>query len=196
MYRISINISIFVLPLTFKTIDMKTKTTQILGVMQILAWLAFIGYAAEAGAILISFGVSCVNPEASKNLYKGLNLYDLRQFSFLYYILTISLMVVISVMKSYIWYLVIKILSKMNLMNPFKIEVTHILEKMSYILFATWVAASLINALTLWLMKESEVLQGKTNSVDEFLFMAGLVFIISQVFKRGVEIQSENELTV
>jgi len=26
--------------------------------------------------------------------------------------------------------------------------------------------------------------------------MAALVFIISQVFKRGVEIQSENELTV
>jgi hypothetical protein len=26
--------------------------------------------------------------------------------------------------------------------------------------------------------------------------MVGLVYIISQVFKRGVEIQSENELTV
>ncbi|MBN2635649.1 MAG: DUF2975 domain-containing protein [Prolixibacteraceae bacterium] len=29
-----------------------------------------------------------------------------------------------------------------------------------------------------------------------FLFMAGLVFVISQIFKRGVEIQSENDLTV
>ena len=30
----------------------------------------------------------------------------------------------------------------------------------------------------------------------EFIFMVGLVFIISQVFKRGVEIQAENDLTV
>jgi hypothetical protein len=33
-------------------------------------------------------------------------------------------------------------------------------------------------------------------NAGEFLFMAGLVFIISPIFKRGVELQSENELTV
>jgi hypothetical protein len=174
----------------------KTKTIQILGVMQILAWLAFIGYAAEAGGLLISFGVSCVNPEASKNLYKGLDLYELRQFSFFYYALSVSSMVALSIMKSYIWFQVIKILSKMNLMNPFRIEVTHTLERISYVLFGTWIATLFINVLTSWIMKESEVLQGNLNTMDEFLFMAGLVYIISQVFKRGVEIQSENELTV
>jgi len=30
----------------------------------------------------------------------------------------------------------------------------------------------------------------------EILFMAGLVFVIAQIFKRGVEMQAENELTV
>ena len=30
----------------------------------------------------------------------------------------------------------------------------------------------------------------------EFIFMAGVVFVISQIFKKGVEIQSEHELTV
>lgn len=30
----------------------------------------------------------------------------------------------------------------------------------------------------------------------EFLFMAGIIFIIAQVFKRGLEIQTENELTI
>ncbi len=31
---------------------------------------------------------------------------------------------------------------------------------------------------------------------SEFLFMAGIIFIIALIFKRGVEIQSENELTI
>lgn len=30
----------------------------------------------------------------------------------------------------------------------------------------------------------------------EFVFMAGVVFVMSQIFKKGVEIQTENELTV
>jgi hypothetical protein len=30
----------------------------------------------------------------------------------------------------------------------------------------------------------------------EFLFLGAIVFVIAQVFKKGVEIQSENELTI
>jgi hypothetical protein len=30
----------------------------------------------------------------------------------------------------------------------------------------------------------------------ETLFLAGVVFVIAQIFKKGVEIQSENELTI
>ena len=80
-YRISINISIFVSLSTLKNDKNKNYTNP---------WgdansrLALIGYAAEGVVILISFGVSCVNPEVAKNLYKVLNLYDLRQFGFLY----------------------------------------------------------------------------------------------------------------
>jgi hypothetical protein len=31
---------------------------------------------------------------------------------------------------------------------------------------------------------------------DEYLFIAGMIYIISQIFKRGIEIQEENNLTV
>ena len=31
---------------------------------------------------------------------------------------------------------------------------------------------------------------------DVFLMMAAILFVIAQVFKRGIEIQSENDLTV
>jgi hypothetical protein len=173
----------------------KTKTEQILTVMLILTWVVFIGLMIQAGAILFTYGISCVNPEAGKNLYKGLNLYDLEQFNFWYYTLSVAFMVAISCMKAFMSFLVIKTLSKVNLANPFKIEVAQILERISYVQLGIWVVSLINNGYAYWLLEITGEQHGNEVS-GEFLFVAGLVFIISQVFKRGVEIQSENELTV
>lgn len=175
--------------------ETKTRTGQILTVLNILAWVAFIGYAIEAGATLTTYIVSCFNAESAKDLYKGLNLYSLRQYNFWHYTLSVSFIVALSIMKSFVWLLVAKTISKVNLKNPFTMEVAHTLEKISYILFGTWLVEMLNSAHISWLMKLTGELYGSWGS-SEFIFMAGLVFVISQVFKRGVEIQSENELTV
>lgn len=176
-------------------IKAKTRTEQVLIVMHILAWVAFIGFLINGGAILVSYVVSCVNPAAAKNLYKGLNMYDLRQYNFWHYTLSAFLLVVVSGMKALVFFLAIKILSKVNMTNPFKIEVALILQRIGYVLLGTWSVAMLANAHTAWLLSETGQLHGDWVST-EVIFMAGLVFIISQVFKRGVEIQSENDLTV
>jgi len=149
----------------------------------------------EGGAILTSYGISWVNPEAAKNLYLGLNLYNLSKFSFWYYTQSVSFLIVLSIMKSYVSFLVIRTLSKFNLKNPFTTEVAGRLEKISYYAFGTWLVTMLYNAHSTWLMKKTGELNGTWIS-GEFIFMVGLVYIFSQVFKRGVEIQSENELTV
>lgn len=172
-----------------------SRTGQILDFMYILAWVAFIGLMIEAGAILISYGVSCVNPEAARNLYKGMDLYPLRHYSFWYYTQSVSLIFALSAMKSFILFLVIKTLSKVNLKSPFTIEVARTLEKISYVFFGTWIIAIINNAQNEGLLKRAGIFI-EDRDAGEFLFMAGLVFIISQVFKRGVELQSENELTV
>jgi Protein of unknown function (DUF2975) len=173
----------------------KTRTQQILTVMQVLAWVAFVGYAVEAGVMLSSYVISGFNPEAAKDLYKGLSLYELRKLNFWYYTSAVSFLVFLSGMKSFIWLLVIKTLSKIKLKNPFTMEVAQKLERISYVLFATWLVGMLSSAYTAYLMKITGELFGTWVS-GEFVFMAGLVFIISQIFKRGVEIQSENDLTV
>jgi hypothetical protein len=173
----------------------KTRTEQILQAMHVLAWVAFIGLLIKTGALLVSYGMSCVNPGASRNFYAGQDLYDLIQFSFLQYTMVVSFMIAISGMKAFATFLLIKALSKVNMMNPFKIEVAHVIERLSYVLFGTWILTVLSNAHADWLGKRTGLIQG--DGVDgEFIFMAGLVFILSQVFKRGVEIQSENDLTV
>lgn len=176
-------------------IQTKTRTEQILTVMRILAWVAFIGFMIEAGVVLVSYGFSCFNPDAAKNVYRGINLYNLRQFNFWHYTLSVSFMMALSIMKSWVSFLVIKTLSKFNLKNPFTMEVAKRLEKISYVAFGTWLVSMLSNAHTSWLMRITEELHGNWIS-GEFIFAVGLVFVISQVFQRGVEIQSENDLTV
>lgn len=173
----------------------KSRTEQILMVMHVLAWIAFIGLCIKTGAILVSYGISVVYPGAAKNLYNQLNLDSLRNFSFLYYSLTVTLMVAYLGLKAKLIYLVIKSLSKVNLANPFTYDMTRLLEQISYVLAGIWVIAIISNAYTSWLMKRAGSFDAELSS-GEFLFMAGLVFIISQIFKRGVELQSENDLTI
>src|SRR5258708_24522763 len=170
----------------------QTTTEQMLIVLHILAWLALVGLLIEAGAILISYGIRYTNPEGAKNLYNGLNLYDLRQLNFWYYTGAVSYLVVLSILKLLVTIQVIKILSKFNLKNPFTLEVARRLEKISYIALGTWVVTMLSNIYTGWLQKTTGKLYGSQLS-GEFIFMVGLVFVIAQVFKRGVEIQSEND---
>ena len=173
----------------------KTRTFQILTIMHILAWVAFVGFMIEAGAVFVSYAVSIVKPETAMNLYKGLDLYSLRQFNGWHYTGAVSFIVALSLMKAYVSFLVIKTLSKMNLLNPFTMEVAKKMEKISYVLLEIWIVSMLKNAHTGWLLKTTGGLQGGWVNGD-FIFMAALVFVLSQIFKRGVEIQSENELTV
>ncbi len=163
--------------------------------MYVLTWIAFIGLMIETGAILVSYVVSCFNPGAAKNLYKNLNLQELRAFSLGQYTMSVSFVLAISGMKAFVLFLVIKALSKVNLANPFTSEVARLLEKISYILLEIWIIVVLNNEHAGWLLKRTGI-TSESRSAEEFIFMAGLVFIISQIFKRGVEMQSENDLTV
>ncbi|MBY0432727.1 MAG: DUF2975 domain-containing protein [Cyclobacteriaceae bacterium] len=176
---------------------MKTRTQTILTVMHVLAWIAFIGLAIEAGAILTSYGVSWVHPLAAKDLYRGMDLYDLSKYDFWLYTQMVSYIVALLVIKAYAIYLLIKIMMKVKLQSPFTAKTASRLETISYVLLGGAIISIICNAETRWLQKRMQFdIRWIGENVGEFLFMAGFVFILSQVFKRGVELQSENELTV
>ena len=173
----------------------KTKTETILVVMNVIAWITFIGLMIEAGAILVSYGVSVVNSKGAMNLYKGLDFYGLRQYDFWHYTGIISLKAAILAVEAYAAFLVVKVLSTIKITHPFTMDVAKRLENIAYALILAWVAVMLYNGQLKWLSKQVAGLQENRLSED-FIFYAGLVFIIAQIFKKGVEIQSENELTV
>lgn len=172
-----------------------TKTGEILRILKFIAWIAFLGFAIGAGAYLISDVVVLFKPESIKNVYKGFGLYELYQYNFWYYSLMALIVFALTSIKAVVWFMVAKIISKIEMKNPFKREVSCRLEFISYALFTICLIALLGNIYINILSYIPINVQGKLNA-KEFLFTAGLVFIISQIFKRGVELQSENELTV
>jgi hypothetical protein len=173
----------------------KTKTETILMVMNVIAWITFVGLMIEAGAILTTYVVGLVNPKIVSKLYKGMDWDNLRQYDVWYYTGIITLKAAILILEAYTAYMVIKVLTTIKMTNPFTMQVAKRLENIAYTLMLVWVAVLIYNGQLKWLSKTVADLESKSLST-ELIIYAGLVFVISQIFKKGVEIQTENELTV
>jgi len=174
---------------------MKSKTETILIVLNTLVWIVFVGLMVETGAILISFIISLVKPEDAKNLYKDVDLLELRRSGIVAYFFLVSVLIGLTAVKSFSAYLVLKILTQIKLENPFKIEIAQLMEKISYYILAVWVVSILLK-MTIEILVQKHFLLRISSESGEYLFLAGIIFIFAQVFKKGIEIQSENELTV
>jgi len=182
----------------------KTRTEKTLKIINVLAWIIFVGTLVKSGIILISFIITLFKPESvvfkDIDVFRvgtspGTYFYEIREshlWNYIFYVITIILW---TLTKSYLAYLIIKLLSKINLINPFSIEIANRIVKISYTLIFIWGFSFVVNffdkwaALTIGLEPQFEVR-------GEFLFIAGLVYLIGNIFKRGVEIQNENKLTI
>jgi Protein of unknown function (DUF2975) len=176
---------------------MKNKTTKVLMVLKVLAWLALVGYVFQCGGQIISFGLSLFNHDAPKNIYgSSLSLHDMYQHNQQYFIYIMSFVIALSAMHSYVWYRVAGLLTKLNLQDPFSRRVARALEEIGIQLLGIWIVSVIAQQSVAWMAKDTGIHVGSLHAVHEYLFIAGIVYIISQVFKRGIEIQEENELTV
>jgi len=165
----------------------------------VVIWSIFIGLCIQAGALLFTFVYSFFYPVVSENLYEGLNLSALLQANPWYYGGVASMVLFIMVQKAYLFYLMIRIFLKINLVNPFSREVSKLISKISYVTFQIGVAIILASGIFKGMIKRGHDLDQVPQLVGngfEFLLMAALLIAIGMVFKKGVEIQDENELTV
>jgi len=171
----------------------------ILKTLNVLSWIIFIGFCIEAGAIIFNFILTLFNPIASNNIYKGLNLSEIYETQFPHYIGVMSFVIVLSVLKAYLFYLVVKIFMKLNLVKPFDAGIASLIEKISYEAFAIAIVSIIGQQYTKRLTQSGyDVVQtGKYwDDTAAFLMMAAIIYIISQIFRRGIELQNENDLTV
>jgi hypothetical protein len=182
---------------------MKPKTKQVLKVLHVLSWIIFIGVCIEAGGSIFSaFYTLVINPVNAATFWEGNDLSGLYKYDPGHFFAETLLISIASVMKACMFYLIIKILhdKKLNMSQPFSGEVRLFIIRVSCLAFGiglfTWSGVQ----YTEWLIKKGVIMPDtqhlRLGGADVWLFMGVILFVIAQIFKRGIEIQSENELTV
>lgn len=162
--------------------------------MNVIAWIAFIGLSIKAGAILISYIVSLYNEGAAKDLYKGMNLLVYKQYSLTQYTIIVGYRFIQFGIQAYMAFLVIKLLSNLNIQRPFNANALELMQIISYCLLLLW-AIVVIHNIHVGVLEASTGISGELLS-SEFIYIAGIVYVFSLLFKRGLELQSENDLTI
>ena len=170
------------------------KTEKILKIMKFFSWFAFIGLMIKAGAILVTYLLSIKDAEVAKNLYENMNLYQYLTFSFTHYTFLVMYKIVLFSVEAYIAYLVIQLLKKLNMNQPFNTHVQQYMQQISKGIFYLWIIAIVHNTHMQLIGKKHDFEMYLFSS--DFVFLSVIIFIFAQIVKRGIDIQSENELTI
>lgn len=183
--------------------EIKISTGQVLKILYAISWIIFIGVCIEAGGFIFnSFYSLVLNPVGAQYFWQGLDLSELYNFDKGHFFAETLLICIVAVMRAILFYLIIKVLhdKKLSFTQPFNKEVGRFIFNLSYLtlgigLFSYWGIK-----YTEWLVSEGVKMPGiqhlRLAGADVWLFMGVTLFIIAQIFKRGIEIQSENELTI
>jgi hypothetical protein len=178
---------------------MSKKDDFILNALCVVAWLGFIGLCIETGALLVNYIYSLFKPEVVQNLYLKLDLSDLHTRNRAHFTRLYIFALAISGLKAYLFYLVIDIFTKLNLVKPFSEDIARLITRISHQALAIFVLSCVAYLYTQHLMDENYHVAGIErywNDREAFLMMAAINYVIAQVFYKGLELQNENDLTV
>ncbi len=182
---------------------MEIITKQVLKILYVLSWILFIGVCIDAGGSIFSaFYTLVINPVNAATFWEGNDLSGLYKYDPGHFFAETLLISIAAVMKACIFYLITKILhdKKLNMSQPFSKEVRLFIIKLSCLAFGIGLFTGWGVKYTEWLVQKGVKMPDtqhlRLEGADVWLFMSIILFVIAQIFKRGIEIQTENELTV
>lgn len=184
--------------------EIKITNNQILKVLQILSWIIFIGLCIDAGALLVNTIITLfINPIGVENYWNGSDyLSSLYKFDTGHFITIIALIIIVALLKAIMFYFIIKLFDKktLNFHQPFSLELRGFISKLSYLSLGIGFFSMFGSNYSEWLVKEGFIKADlqllNFSGADVWLFMAVILFVIVHLVKKGIEIQTENELTI
>lgn len=182
---------------------MQITTKQILKVLHVLTWIIFIGLSFQAGAVIVSSILRfIVNPEHQDKLWQEVNLTALYHFNKSHFITLMIAISIVLVLKAILFYLMIRMFydKKLSWSQPFSQQLNRYIFKIAFISFLIGLFARCAVKFSDWLTAEGVAMPAihlqQIDGADVWIFMSIVLYVLAQIFKRGIEIQSENELTV
>ena len=168
-------------------------------VMIIVAWIIFVGLSIEAGGLLVNFVFSLFKPEVVKNLYNKLDLSEMYNRSKEVFIMMYSFILVIAILKSILFYTVIQLTSKLDLAKPFSNFVASKIMTICYFTLSIGLLSYVAKEIVQNLMNfgyTTDQLNPYWVDSQAFILMSAVIYIIATIFKRGIEMQTENDSTI
>lgn len=93
--------------------------------------------------------------------------------------------------------IILKVLNKINFNNPFSSEISIGISKIVSLSVFLGIASIIISSIAdLLINKELSVSLDFGGSDLNFLIFSGIIYIVGEIYKRGLELQSENDLTI
>jgi len=167
--------------------------------LHIVAWIIFVGLCIEAGGLTVNFVFSLYKPEFVQNLYQKLDLSQMYALSKWAFFSMYSFILVISILKAYLFYVVIMLIFKLDLSKPFNTYVADQITKISYYTLDIGIISYIARQTSKNLLHrgfEIDHLNQFWADSQAYILMAAVIYVIATIFSRGVEIQNENDLTV
>lgn len=178
---------------------MEKRNNTIFKGLQIVAWLIFVGLCIEAGGLIVNLFFSIYNPEFISKLYQKLDLSEMYNRSKWAFYGMYGFALVVSLLKAYLFYIVIVLISKLDLSKPFNSFVSALITKISYYTFSIGILSYIARETARNLQHHGYVISTLNQfwaDSQAFILMAAVIYVIAAIFKKGVEIQNENDLTV
>ena len=110
-----------------------------------------------------------------------------------------SFILVISILKAVLFYEVIVLVSKIDLSKPFNSFVSRQISQISYYTLSIGLLSFIARQSAKNLLHHGFVTDNLNQFWEDseaFILMAAIVYIIATIFKKGIELQNENDLTV
>lgn len=178
---------------------MKNKTTKILNILHILAWILVIAMLVETGSFIFNMTYTLgFQPLAADYL----KLTDLLAYSRFHFGALFSVMILAAALKTLSLYRIARIFDekKLDLQLPFNETFGKFLFTLAYLCLATGVVCYFGAKYITWLSEQDVVLPNSETlrlaGADVSIFMGATLYVIALIFKRGVEMQLESEFTI
>ncbi len=181
----------------------KIGTKQLLKVLLVLSWILFIGLCIEAGGIVFNLLYTLTyNPNEARYFWDNVNLSSLLTYDKGFFIVLTVLMSIVAILKAIMFYLILHLFhnKNFNIEQPFNLSLKNFISYMAYFALAIGLFSYWGTRYTNWFVQNGvempELQHLKFAGADVWIFMGIVLLVISQIVKRGVELQTENDLTI
>lgn len=179
------------------------NNNQFLKILYFFTWFIFIGLLINTGGFIWNtVFVLLFNGKGSADFWNDLNFQNLFEFNKNYFLFLCLLLISVSILKTWLFFTIENILNqkKLNFDKPFQLELYNFVLKIMRICFFIALVSIIATKFTKWLVSKSVVLNEYEILADfgtaNWLFISIILLVIAKIIKKGIDLQTEIDLTI